>query len=101
MYIPSWAKALGFNEGEVTMQTVHVLEKTGTDGVLHLRISLGVAQAEYEVLVVVQPRTAGNARKPEDLGWPPGFFEQTAGSITDETFERPPQGAAEERLGFE
>jgi len=29
---------------------------------------------------------------PEDRGWPPGYFENTFGSITDETFVRPPQG---------
>lgn len=29
---------------------------------------------------------------PEDRGWPPGYFESTFGSITDETFERPTQG---------
>jgi hypothetical protein len=29
---------------------------------------------------------------PEDRGWPPGYFEKTFGSITDETFVRPPQG---------
>jgi hypothetical protein len=26
---------------------------------------------------------------PEQLGWPPGYFEATFGSITDETFVRP------------
>ncbi len=34
-------------------------------------------------------------------GWPPGYFESTFGSITDETFERPPQGEYEERLELE
>ena len=29
---------------------------------------------------------------PEERGWPPGYFENTFGSITDETFVRPPQG---------
>ena len=46
-------------------------------------------EAEYEVLVVVQPTTP--ATTPEERGWPPGYFD-LAGSIDDETFVRPPQG---------
>ena len=38
------------------MQTIRVLKKTGKDGMLSLRIPLGRPEAEYEVLVVVQPR---------------------------------------------
>lgn len=63
--------------------------KTGPDGTLSLRIPLGEPEAEYEVLVVVQPRAL--ATTPEQRGWPPGYFE-LAGSIDDPTFERPPQG---------
>lgn len=72
------------------MQTIRVLEKTGKDGMLSLRIPLGKPEAEYDVLVVLQPRTA--ATTPEEGGWPQGYFEKTFGSIDDETFERPPQG---------
>ena len=72
------------------MQTIRVLEKTGKDGMLSLRIPLGRPDAEYDVLVVLQPRTA--ATTPEERGWPHGYFEKTFGSIADETFERPPQG---------
>jgi hypothetical protein len=61
------------------MQTIRVLEKTGKDGVLSLRIPLGKPEAEYEVLVVVQPTAA--ATTPEERGWPPGSFEKTFGSI--------------------
>jgi hypothetical protein len=69
------------------MDTIRVLEKTGKDGALHLRIPLGKPDAEFEVLVIVQPRSAA----PDDNGWPPGYFD-LAGSITDETFKRQPQG---------
>ncbi len=70
------------------METIRVLEKTGKDGALHLHIPLGKAEAEYEVVVVVQPKSPGST---EDHSWPPGYFD-LAGSITDETFARPPQG---------
>ena len=71
------------------MQTILVREKTGKDGTLSLQIPLGKPEAEYEVLVVVQPNAAGTT--PEERGWPPGYFD-LAGSIDDETFVRPPQG---------
>ena len=74
------------------MQTIRVLEKTGKDGVLSLRIPLGQPEAEYEVLVVVQPRESpAENTTPEERGWPPGYFD-LAGSIDDETFFRHPQG---------
>jgi hypothetical protein len=77
------------DNGESAMQSIRVLEKTGKDGMLSLRIPLGKPEVEYQVLVVVQPRTAAS---PEERSWPPGYFEKTFGSIDDETFVRPPQG---------
>ena len=41
---------------ENAMQTIRAMEKTGKDGMLSLRI-LGKPETEYEVLVVVQPKT--------------------------------------------
>ena len=72
------------------MQTIRVQEKTGKDGALSLHIPLGQPDVEFDVLVVVQPRNAGPA--PQERGWPPGYFENTFGSIDDDTFARPPQG---------
>ena len=36
-------------------------------------------------------------KTPEELGGPPGYFEKTYGSITDEAFKRYPQGEFEKR----
>lgn len=75
------------------MQTMRVSEKAGSDGILHLRIPVGQPDAEYEAVVVLQPTSASHTPNgPEALGWPPGYFEQTFGSITDEDFVRPQQG---------
>jgi hypothetical protein len=75
------------------MQTIRISEKTGKDGTLLLRIPLGKPEAEFDVLVVVQSKEASTApATPEERGWPPGYLEKTCGSITDETFERAPQG---------
>ena len=72
------------------MRTIRVLEKTGNDGDLSLRIPLGNPNVEYDVLVVLQPKAAnGDASK---LGWPKDYFEKTFGSIDDDTFFRHPQG---------
>lgn len=75
------------------MQTIRVLQKTDKNGTLQLRIPLGKPEAEYEVVLVVQPKAAvPETATPEELGWPPGYFEATFGSIDDETFVRHPQG---------
>ena len=72
------------------MHTLHVRETTGKDGVLHLQIPLGRPETECEVVVVVQPKEPLNGS--EASAWPPGYFDKTFGSITDETFLRHPQG---------
>ena len=73
------------------MQTIRVSEKTDKEGTLLLRIPLGKPEAEFEVLVVVQPKEASTASTtPEERGWPPGYFD-LAGSIDDETFVLHPQ----------
>ena len=75
------------------MEIVRVSEKTGSDGLLCLQIPVGAPEAEYDAVVVLQPRTvAGPPCVADNRGWPAGYFEKTFGSITDESFLRPPQG---------
>lgn len=73
------------------MRTLHLTERTGRDGVLHVSIPLGTPDAAFDVVLVVQPKE----RSPDSLsahdGWPSEYFA-LAGSIADETFLRPPQG---------
>lgn len=84
------------------MQTIRVLEKTDKGGVLQLRIPLGKPEAEYEIVLVLQPKEAPlKAATPEELGWPPGYFEATFGSIDDETFVRHPQGELPKPVEFD
>jgi hypothetical protein len=84
------------------MRTVRVTERAGEDGTLHLSVPLLTPGSEYEVVVVVQPKEIEpTSATPEDLGWPPGYFEMTYGSITDETFVRPPQGEMPKPIGFD
>lgn len=86
------------------MNCVTRLTATATDGVLHLAVPVGAA-GEFEVTVVAvpKPRAAAEAapaakpKTPEELGWPPGYFENTFGSIDDPAFKRYPQGEFETR----
>ena len=80
------------------MQTVRVAERAGKDGILHLRIPVGQPETDYEAVVVLQPQGAPPEAPPAEQSWPAGYFEQVPGSITDETFVRPPQGEYERRL---
>jgi plasmid stability protein len=41
--------------------------------------------------------TSTVAKIPEELGWPPGFFERTFGCLRDDPIVRWPQGEYEER----
>jgi hypothetical protein len=85
-----------------TMQTIQIRTQAGEDGVLHLNIPVGTPNAEYQVVLVLQSTTDTPAPKsPEELGWPPHFFEETAGAIEDPTFRRHEQGEFEKRLDFE
>ena len=83
------------------MPTHRTLTEVGRDGVLHLEIPVGTPDAEFEVVVVLQPSCpASDPAILEDLGWPPGSFEQAAGSIQDPTLRRHEQGEFQRRPGF-
>jgi len=78
------------------MQSIKLRSHIGSDGILHLQVPVGVTDTELEVMVIVQPIVKlESVKTPEELGWPPGFFERTAGAIPD--LERPPQGEYEAR----
>ena len=83
------------------MSVIRMTATSGPDGVLHLSVPAG-QPGEFEVTVVFVPKPPANgdapaAKTPEELGWPPGYFENTFGSIDDEAFKRYPQGEFEKR----
>lgn len=67
------------------MHTIQTRERTGRDGVLSLRIQLGQPDTEFEVVVVVQPKSTADTPH-----LPPGYLD-LLGSIDDETFLIHPQ----------
>ena len=72
------------------MATIRVTATAGPDGVVRLAIPVGEAGVEYDVVVTPTPQ-ADRKPTPEELGWPPGYIENTFGSIDDETFVAPPR----------
>lgn len=75
------------------MTRLVVQAKVGRDGILHLELPVGLAEAEQLVRVTVEP-AGPQAFSPD--GWR-NFIQSTAGSIDDPTFERGAQGDYEER----
>ena len=74
------------------MRSIQMRAKAGADGVLHLSIPSQKADQEYDVIVYLHPYMTD---------WPPGYFEEVVGSITDETFVRPPQCPHEQQAEFD
>jgi hypothetical protein len=66
------------------MNSVKFRSRVGADGVLNLKVPVGATDTEVEVVVVFHlVERAQTPKSSEELGWPPGFFERTAGSIPD------------------
>lgn len=68
------------------------VQAAGDDRTLHLAIPVEESNRRYQVTVFVRPIPDARGESAPGLGWPSGFFEQTAGSIQDETFFRHDQG---------
>lgn len=75
------------------MNRMVVQSRVGSDGVLHLALPVGVEEADKEVQITVEPISPKAMTQEE---WR-AFVLSTAGSVTDPTFERPPQPPLEER----
>lgn len=80
------------------MNRMVIKSKVGSDGVLHLALPVGMEEANKEVQVTVEALTSKKEMTQEE--WE-AWVEATAGSITDPTFIRHPQGELEERDPFE
>jgi len=67
------------------MQSIKLYSHVGSDGILHLDIPIGMTDKEIEVIVTYKQRKLSALPKTsEELGWTPGFFEQTYGSCQDD-----------------
>lgn len=66
------------------------------DGFVTIRVPVGAAEADREILVTLEDASNGSPQVMSREDWL-AFINRTAGSITDPTFVRQPQGELEER----
>lgn len=79
------------------MLSLSLHSHVGADGVLKLQVPVGLSNTDLEIMLIFQPIKQSSLReKPEELGWPPNFFEETFASCADDPLLRPPQGEYEE-----
>lgn len=74
-----------------------ICSHVGLDGILQLKIPTEFKDTDLEVTVTIKPVTPVSKKTPEELGWPVGFFERTAGCCQDEPLVRYSQGELQER----
>ena len=65
------------------MANIVMQSRSGPDSKLHLEVLVGQPDAEFEVEIVVRPKTPART-------FPPGYFE-LLGSVDDETLTVHPQ----------
>lgn len=75
------------------METITLHSRVGADGLLKLQVPVKLTNTDLEVVLIVQPVASAGS----ELGWPPGFFEQTYGSFRDQPLVREAQGEYEIR----
>jgi hypothetical protein len=80
------------------MHSIKLKKRVGADGVLHLDIPVDITDKEVEIMVIYQPIEIPKQQKtPEELGWPPGFFERTYGSCQNDPIVIDSEGDFEKR----
>lgn len=78
------------------MESFKLKKRVGSDGILHLDIPMNSPDKEVEIMVIYQSlENPTQPKAPGDLGYPPGFFEQTYGSCADDPIALKPAGEFE------
>jgi hypothetical protein len=71
---------------------IQLKSRTKANGLLGLCVLTSMQESDVEVVIVVQPiPRAVEKEPPEARGWPPEFFESTAGCLADDPIQRWPQ----------
>lgn len=79
------------------MHTVKLNSRADGEGCLHLKVPVALPNTEIQVTLILQPILPASAKPtPEELGWSPGFFEETFGAWEGE-LERESPGEYEQR----
>jgi hypothetical protein len=69
------------------MQSLTLHSHIGADGILLLKVPFTPNEANLDVKVTIQPITS-QPKTPEELGYPPRFFEEVAGGWVGEPLVR-------------
>ena len=69
------------------MESITLHSHVGADGVLDLKVPVGIINSDVQVVVVFEVVTPAK-KTPANLGYPSGFFEQTFGALRDEPLAR-------------
>lgn len=77
--------------------SVEIEGRVGPDGVLEIRVPMGIAAANTQVHIKIDPKGSPFRSQEE---WE-AFVARVAGSVQDETFVRQPQGDYEQREGLD
>jgi len=79
------------------IRSIHTRSRVGADGVLHLDVASGCANAEVEVTVIVQPLDTGRDGGAAQPGWSEDFLSEVVGAWWGEPLRREAQGEYEAR----
>ncbi|MCT7955934.1 hypothetical protein [Laspinema palackyanum] len=84
------------------MEILKLKIRADGEGKVVLQVPQNLANQELEIAIIYQATCPPPVtQRPEELGWPPGFFEQTAGCLADEPLVRYDQGKYEVREVFD
>jgi hypothetical protein len=67
------------------------------EGTVSIDVPANLLRRKVEIIVIPLDEVSGGVEEGRLRGWPPGFFEETAGSFADDPIQRAPQGAYERR----
>ena len=79
------------------MRSILIRSRVGADGILHLDVPSDLVETDVEVMVILQPTRQSDLGRTEELGWPPGFFENVVGGWQGERLKRECEGECEAR----
>lgn len=74
------------------MHSIKLQTHVGHDGLLQLKLPVGIIDQDLEVIVIYQP-----IKQTPKTAWSPGFFERTFGAWQGEPLVRESQGELRER----
>jgi hypothetical protein len=67
------------------------------DGTISINVPAILLHRRVEIIVIPLDEPSIGAEGETGKGWPPGFFEKTAGCFADDSIQRHPQGDYEQR----